>query len=242
MRYRLHGQLILIPNPEQTLRKIRYWSIGGDIPAEHNFEDFSQTVENTVGSAIKSGSVPVVLGGDHSITYPVIKGIRSVYDEINIIWLDSHPDIYPEYEGDPYSHACPLSRILELGGIGEVCQGGIRAATRVLNKRLQDAGVTVYTINELSRMSGLKLPGKTYLTIDIDVLDPAFAPGAGTPVPGGVSTRELINLIHSFDIDIAGFDVVEVNPAFDHAQITAAAAAKIVMETIGSIVSSRSRK
>ncbi|MFC1730282.1 agmatinase [candidate division KSB1 bacterium] len=210
----------------------------GNLPVHTDTEIMFDTIEQQVVRTVNNGSIPVILGGDHSITYPVVRGMRQVYDEINLVWLDAHPDIYQEYNGDKFSHACPLARILETGGIKSVHQGGIRATTPELNRYLTDADVHVYTIHSVSNMKHLSLAGKTYMTIDIDVLDPAFAPGVGNPVPGGMSTRELIDLVMTFELDIAGFDLVEVNPEYDHASITAAAGAKIIMEIIGKITSS----
>lgn len=211
----------------------------GDVGYNENYSSFISEVENAVSRAVERGSIPVSLGGDHSITFPIVKGMLNHFKKLNLVWLDAHPDIYPEFDGDKYSHACPLMRILELEGIETVILAGIRATSPDLNKSLKDAGVQVITSSQFEEASGLSLSGPTYLTIDIDLLDPAFAPGVGNPVPGGIGTRELIDTIHSFRFPIVGFDLVEVNPAYDHSAITAAAGAKIVMETIGHIVSGK---
>jgi len=215
---------------------------GGNIEVVEPVSSYFDTIENRIARTAEEGSIPVIIGGDHSVIYPVVRGLKHIYDEINIVWLDAHPDIYPEYEGDPYSHACPLARILELNGIRKVYQGGIRALNRDLKRRLAEASVNVADINNIDMLHGLSFVGKTYLTIDIDVLDPAFAPGVSNPVPGGISTRELLNLIMSFDLDIVGFDVVEINPERDVSDITAAAGVKIIMDTIGRIASLKQKK
>lgn len=206
----------------------------GDLTFQGSVKTYFQTIEVAVAKIAGRSAVPAVLGGDHSVTYPVLHGVRQICPEISVVWLDAHPDIYTEYEGDPHSYACPLARILDDGGIAEVHQGGIRASSRELNDRLDSAGVYVYPAAGIDRMYGLALGGPVYLTVNIDVLDPTFAPDVGNPVPGGLSTRQLVDLIHSFDFHIVGFDVVKVNPVFDHAQITAAAA-KAFMEIIGHI-------
>jgi len=211
----------------------------GNMVYTGNYESYTTSIEHKINEILQTDSIPVVLGGDHSITYPVVRGMLHKYHPLNIVWLDAHPDIYPEYEGDRYSHACPMARILELDGIGTVVQAGIRSTTRNLNNSLHEAGVQVITTARFEEIAGLSLPGSTYLSVDIDLLDPAYAPGVGNPVPGGISTRQLINTIHSFNFSVSGFDVVEVNPDYDHASITSAAAAKIVMEIVGHIVSSR---
>ncbi|MFC1555618.1 agmatinase [candidate division KSB1 bacterium] len=211
----------------------------GNLMKKSNTEEYFSKISGFIAETASRGSVPVTLGGDHSITFPVVRGMLETYGSLHIVWLDSHPDIYEDYEGDRLSHACPLARILELDGVNRVVQGGIRASTRELNRRLQEAGVKVFSVSDLATMKHLEMLGKTYLSIDIDVLDPAFAPGVGTPVPGGISTRELLDLILSFNLDIVGFDLVETNPDYDHASITAAAGAKVVMETIGRIADLR---
>ncbi len=208
----------------------------GDMSITSDSEILFKGIEDAISAIAREGSIPVTLGGDHSITYPVVKGIRQIHNEINLLWLDAHPDIYSDYLGDRLSHACPLARIMEHGGVKNIYQGGIRATNRKLNESLAAAGVNVFNVGEFHKLKGLRLEGKTYVTIDIDVLDPAFAPGVGNPVPGGVSTRELIEVILSLDTEIIGFDVVEVNPDYDVSGITAAAGAKIVMELIGRIV------
>lgn len=209
----------------------------GNIIYTGNYKSYTASIEHKINEILQTDSTPVVLGGDHSITYPVVRGMLNRYNPLNIVWLDAHPDIYPDYDGDRYSHACPMARILELDGIGTVVQAGIRSTTRNLDKSLHEAGVQVITTARFKEIAGLSLPGPTYLSVDVDLLDPAYAPGAGNPVPGGISTRLLIDTIHSFNFSVAGFDVVEVNPDYDHASITSAAAAKIVMEIIGHIVS-----
>ncbi|MCP4725946.1 MAG: arginase, partial [bacterium] len=98
----------------------------GNIDFSNNNEDHLELIEQHVGEIINGDSIPVTLGGDHSITYPAVKAVKNKYPDLNIVWIDAHPDIYEEYEGDKYSHACPLSRILELGGIENIVQGGIR--------------------------------------------------------------------------------------------------------------------
>ncbi len=213
----------------------------GNIQPDEDTEKFIKTVEDHIYEITKSGSIPVSLGGDHSVTYPVVKGVHKHFKELNIVWLDAHPDVYEDYEGDLYSHACPLARILELDGIKDVIQGGIRATTRKLNEKIKSSGIKVYDPVHFNDMHGLTLDGPVYLSIDIDVLDPAYAPGVGTPVPGGMTTRDIINFIHSTDMDIVGFDLVEVNPDFDQSFITASVAAKIIIETIAQIIWRKNR-
>ncbi|MFC1554157.1 agmatinase [candidate division KSB1 bacterium] len=208
----------------------------GNIEFNNNFPEYFDLIERKVNEIAENDSIPVLLGGDHSITYPAVKGISNKYEDLNLVWLDAHPDIYPKYDGDPYSHACPLARILELNKTDRIVQAGIRATTRELDELLVKNKVEVIRCKDFCNVSGLKMEGPTYLTIDIDILDPAFAPGVGNPVPGGICTRKLIDVINSFEMDIIGFDIVEVNPGLDNSNITAMAAAKILMETIGRIV------
>lgn len=209
----------------------------GDVVIAGSDEHIINSIEAKIVEILSRRSIPVILGGDHSVTYPVIRAIKRFYDKIDLIYLDTHPDLYPDFKGDLLSHACVMTRILELKCMATVYQIGIRGSTTEQDEKARRNGIVTFRIGEIGKAVGLQTQNPTYLSIDIDVLDPAFAPGVGNGVPGGISTRQLIDLIHSFDAEIIGFDVVEVNPCCDTADITSRTAAKIVMETIGAIVS-----
>jgi agmatinase len=154
----------------------------------------------------------VILGGDHSISFPVVRAAASKHGRLNIVHFDAHPDLYEELEGDRFSHACPFARIMEAGLAQRLVQIGIRTANA--HQRAQAVRYGVETI-EARNWTG-KLPqlnGPVYISVDIDVLDPAFAPGVSHHDPGGLSMRELINAIQSLTAPTVAAGVVELNRA-----------------------------
>ncbi|BAD84429.1 arginase [Thermococcus kodakarensis KOD1] len=207
----------------------------GDVEGK-SFAEVLERVRKLVGENY-SGERFLFLGGDHSITYATFRALREASGkEFGLIYFDAHPDLYPHYEGDPYSHACPVRRLVEEGWVrGEnVVQVGIRAPTPEQLDFAEREGILIYSASEVWKGAEVEVPfERAYLSFDLDVLDPAFAPGVGNPEPGGLSTRELIELIKSIDAEVVAFDVVELNPRYDVSNVTAFAAAKIIREVLG---------
>lgn len=152
------------------------------------------------------------------------------YPDLDILHLDAHPDLYEELYGDRFSHACPFARILEEGLAKNLVQVGIRASTGAHRQKAAAFNVQTIAMREWQDDIALAFSNPLYISFDADVLDPAFAPGVSHHEPGGLSTRQVIQLLHRLEADIVGMDVVEVNPSRDVFGITAAAAVKIVME------------
>ncbi len=191
------------------------------------------------------------LGGDHLTTYFSVCALTKLNafsdKKIGILYLDSHPDLYNDYKGDPYSHACVLRRILDESLISpeNICQVGIRAATPDQLEFIEKTGISMVSTDEILRKGIKSITGEitkmfkdsvdlVYLSIDLDVLDPAFVPGIGNPEPGGLSTAQLIQIIKNMNsLPVFSFDIVEYNPKYDNNQITAFTAAKIIKETLG---------
>lgn len=188
--------------------------------------------------------IPFIFGGDHSITSAVTRSISSLRDEkFFIIHFDAHPDAYENFENNPHSHASPFCRILEAGNI---CSGllsiGIRTMNAVQQNTINKYGVNILQardhpvdINKMKEYYASVIPPQAsiYVSIDIDVLDPAFAPGVSHREPGGLSTRQLINAIQAIPGSIIGADLMEYNPDRDVDGMTATVAAKIVKEMTG---------
>jgi agmatinase len=196
-------------------------------------------IEAGVQAVIGKGFAPISLGGDHSITYPIMRAIAKQHRSITILHIDAHGDLYDEFEGDRFSHACPFARLLEEGLCGRLVQVGIRTLTP--HQREQIARFGVDTI-EMQHFAGGARPaarGPVYLSIDLDGIDPAFAPGVSHREPGGLSVRDVIALIHGVEGPIVGADVVEFNPAQDLGGVTASVAAKITREIAGGILLQR---
>lgn len=207
----------------------------GDVNTKGDFREVFARIEAAVRIILDKNAVPMVLGGDHSISYPVVKAMAAKYRSMDILHFDAHPDLYPDYAGDPFSHACPFTRIMEDRLAEKIIQVGIRAATPQLRETAAGFGIEMIEMKDFRENIKLSFARPLYISFDVDALDPAFAPGVSHLEPGGLSTRQVINMLHSLDAHIVGMDVVEVNPLKDTAGITAAAAAKILMEVMGKI-------
>ncbi len=201
-------------------------------------EDWIGTIENGVAQLIEQGKRPVSLGGDHSVTFPILKAFARTYQDLTIFHFDAHPDLYQEFEGNRFSHACPFARIMESGLAKRLVQVGIRTMNRHQREQAQRFGVEVIEMNKLPAYANLKASGPVYITFDMDVLDPAFAPGISHREPGGMSVREAIAHLHAISGDIVGADLVEFNPVRDVDGLTATVAAKILKEILGKMISS----
>ena len=193
-------------------------------------------IENAIGDLIDSGKRPVSLGGDHSITYPIVKAFAKKYSGLTIFHFDAHPDLYDEFEGNRLSHACPFARIMEAGLAKRLVQVGIRTATSHQREQAHRFGVEMVEVKNLPAYAQLKADGPVYVTFDMDVLDPAFAPGISHREPGGITVREAIAHLHAIEGNIVGSDLVEYNPVRDVEGLTATVAAKILKEILGKMI------
>ena len=146
------------------------------------------------------------------------------------------PDLYDEFEGNRLSHACPFARIMEAGLAKRLVQMGIRTVNRHQREQAQRFGVEVVEMRGLPAYEKLKAAGPVYITFDMDVLDPAFAPGVSHREPGGMSVREAIAHLHAIGGEIVGADLVEFNPVQDVTGVTATVAAKILKEILGKMI------
>jgi arginase len=189
-----------------------------------------ETIERGIKDLIAIGHRPLALGGDHSITYPIIKGFGRLFGQFTLLQIDAHPDLYPSFQGDRYSHACPFARIMEEGLVQRLVQVGIRTMNPEQRANAERFGVEVIDMRTWSAGARPILKGPVYVSLDVDGLDPAFAPGVSHREPGGLSTRDVITLIQSLPGPIVGADVVEFNPGEDVAGLTAPVCAKLVKE------------
>jgi agmatinase len=206
----------------------------GDLAFSEN--NAFEVIESGIGKMLAEGRRPVSLGGDHSITYPIVKAFARKYPELTIFHFDAHPDLYDEFEGNRLSHACPFARIMESGLAKRLVQVGIRTMNGHQREQARRFGVEVVAMQSLPAHDRLKAAGQIYISFDMDVLDPAFAPGVSHREPGGISVREAIAHLHAIEGDIVGADVVEYNPVRDLGDMTATVAAKIVKEILGKMI------
>ncbi len=199
-----------------------------------DFDDYLQ-IENPVEAILAKGAIPLSLGGDHSITYPIVKAFRKFYPQLSILHFDSHGDLYDELDGNRYSHGSPFARIMESGLSDNLLQIGIRTLTKHQKEQAERFGVRQIGMYRWEEQE-IELDGPVYLTFDLDVLDPAFAPGVSHHEPGGFSTREILHIIQQLDINIIGMDLVEYNPDRDINGVTAMTAAKILKELLSKLI------
>jgi arginase len=188
-------------------------------------------IEAGLGELLSRGSRVIGLGGDHSVSFPAIRALVSSRGApIDLLHLDAHPDLYDSFEGDRLSHACPFARCLDEGLLGRLVQVGIRGMNAEQRARAEKFGVDVIDMIGWSQGRRPRLGGDFYLSVDLDALDPAFAPGVSHREPGGLSVRELLTIVQGVPGRLVGADIVELNPSRDGEGITAMVAAKILKE------------
>ena len=211
----------------------------GDLNLSEDPATARAQIEAGVLSVLDAGFCPLSLGGDHSVAYPVVRAIARRHPGVTLLQIDAHGDLYDEYEGDRFSHACPFARIMEDGLAAGLVQAGIRTMTAHQRAQAARFGVEVIDMMRWAAGSRPATDGPVYVSVDIDGLDPAFAPGVSHREPGGLSVRDVVTLIHAIPGPIVGADVVEYNPRQDLGGVTAAVAAKIVKELAGHMLRGR---
>jgi len=201
----------------------------GDVAFYEGKETFTE-IEQAVAASLKRGVYIISLGGDHAVTYPIMKPHRATYQKLTILHLDAHPDLYETYDGNPYAHACPFARIAEERLADRVVQVGVRNINQHQREQARRFGVEMIQMRDYRPGMDMGLEGPLYLSLDMDVLDPAFAPGVSHHEPGGFSTREVLELIQGISCPLVGADIVEFNPNRDPLGITAMACYKFLKE------------
>lgn len=204
-----------------------------ELAAENAF----QAIETSVDNLLSDGQSPICLGGDHSVTYPILRAFAKKFNNLTIVHFDAHPDLYEEFEGNRLSHACPFARIMEEGCAKRLIQLGIRTMNSHQKQQAARFGVDVVEMRNLPAFHKLDIGGDVYLSFDVDVLDPAFAPGISHREPGGMSVREALSHLHAIRGNIVGADIVEYNPKQDVAQLTAMVCGKVLKELLGKMLS-----
>ena len=202
---------------------------GGDLPLTEQPEDDALIID-AVAATLRQGAIPIALGGDHSVTYPVVQAIAAAHGPVDILHFDAHPDLYDEYGGDRRSHASPFARIMEDGLAKRLVQVGIRTLNRHCREQAQRFGVEIIEARHFRPGCVPRFDGPLYISIDMDGFDPSCAPGVSHLEPGGLGARDVIDVLLAVETPIAGADVVELNPHRDFNAMTAMLAAKLVKE------------
>ena len=201
----------------------------GDLPLAEGPDD-DRMIADGIAAALRLGAIPIALGGDHSVTYPVLRAIAAAHGPVDILHIDAHPDLYDDYGGDRRSHASPFARIMEDGLAGRLVQVGIRTLERHCRAQAERFGVEIIEARHFRPGCVPKFEGPLYISIDMDGFDPSCAPGVSHLEPGGLTARDVIDLLLAIETPVAGADVVELNPDRDINDMTAALAAKLVKE------------
>jgi arginase len=192
--------------------------------------DMPQETERAASRLYKTGLKVLALGGDHSVTFPLVKAAAQFHPDLTILHFDAHPDLYDNFEDNPHSHASPLARVMESGLARRLVQVGIRTMNGHQRQQATRFGVEVLTMQDWRKVFDLSFESPLYVTFDMDCLDPAFAPGIAHREPGGLSTRDALSVIQSLNANLIGADIVEFNPTQDPLGMTDMVAAKIFKE------------
>ncbi len=218
----------------------RVFCDAGDVNLKENPGDFER-IAMASKAAFEKGPA-VFLGGDHFVTWPLIDGaVCAGHQPPHLVHIDAHPDLYPDFEGNPHSHASPMARLMENGRIQSLTQIGIRTINAVQKAQIDKYAVRVIAPSDLPVLASHLPSGPTYLTIDLDGLDPAFAPGVSHHEPGGLSVREVLGIIRALPGPLIGGDIVELNPDRDLNDMTAAVGAKLLKEMVARVYGDQAR-
>lgn len=203
----------------------------GDFEIRKYFE-----IESITSKHLEQGAKILTLGGDHSISFPIIKAYQKKYPLLDILQIDAHCDLYENFEGNPYSHACPFARIMEHKLAVRLVQVGIRTLNPHQAQQASRFGVEIHQMKDLDLTTIPQFTNPLYISLDMDGFDPAYAPGVSHHEPGGLSSRQVIDLIQNIETEIVGADIVEYNPNRDFQNMTAFLAAKMMKELLGKMI------
>ena len=202
----------------------------GDLVIKETPDD-DAVISAAISKAVKGGALPLAIGGDHSITAPIVQSLAQWHGPLSILHIDAHPDLYDHLDGNARSHASPFARILECGAAKCLLQVGIRTANRHQREQAERFGIVrQISARRVSHSVAPILDGPLYVSIDLDGIDPSAAPGVSHHEPGGLTVRETLDLLDRQTAWLAGADVVELNPSRDINGVTAVLAAKLVRE------------
>jgi agmatinase len=204
-------------------------------------EDPMPIIESSITRMLDDMIIPIALGGDHAVTYPILKAFRSKYEKLDLLLFDAHPDLYDEFQGNRFSHAATFARIMEERLVDRLIQVGIRSMNGHQRIQAEKFGVEVVDMLNWRHEAQLTFDSPVYISFDMDVLDPAYAPGVSHREPGGLSSRQLISIIHSVEAPLVGADIVEYNPRNDLSEITSVVGAKILKELAAQIIITQGR-
>jgi len=243
----------------QPLKVLKVFDYGDASVIPGDIERSHAAIRAKVAEVTAVSAIPMVLGGDHSVTYPSASAVAEAVGRghLGMVHFDAHADTAHDSWGVLLSHGTPMRRLIESGAVqgSAFVQVGLRGywPPPSVMEWMREQGMRWHLIDEIERRGfdavledalaeALDGPEAVYLSVDIDVLDPAFAPGTGTPEPGGLSARELLRAVRRIvgEVQLAGLDVVEVSPPYDPAGISAEVAHRVVLEALSALAAARS--
>lgn len=210
-----------------------------EIANERGSVSDADAITAAVAQQLDAGRQLISIGGDHSVTYPILRAFRDRHRDLTVVHIDAHPDTYHDLDGNPLSHASPFARALEDGCMTRLVQLGIRTANPHAVEQAERWGITMISPRRLAEFDPSALSGPIYFSLDLDGLDPSCAPGVSHHEPGGLTVREVLDIIDALPGPIVGADVVELNPTRDLVDMTAMVAAKFVKELAGAMLARR---
>lgn len=207
----------------------------GDLRPREGPENTDHHYREQAAALWRQGRIPFFAGGDHAVTVPLVEALAA-QRPVHVVQLDAHPDLHPTFDGSAFSHACTGWRLLQLEGVESLSQIGVRALTRAqaLEAEKEKDRLRIFLARDLEgavpRLAHIPKDAAVYLTLDLDVFDPGCAPGVSHPVPGGLTARQVLDMMQSAEWNLVGMDVVELNPQRDLNQMTAVLAARLLHE------------
>ena len=235
-----------IDRQEMRLRNVTMSDCGDVTIIPSDVENNFAKISHAVRKIVASGSFPVIVGGDHSITFPSVRGFNS-YADLDVVHFDAHMDFSHELQGTFYHHGCPIRRCFDLPNVRNITSLGIRKATPSIYKDAISKGVRIVTTDQFRAMgpeaavAEIPAGGNVYLTVDVDVMDPVQMPGTGSPAPGGFYYFEMRDALIALTkrVNIVGCDFVEVAPPYDHAETSTGCTAKLIMDLLAELFPSK---
>lgn len=215
---------------DEIIPGLNYLDLGDMSFNDCDPETAYRIIKDRVTNEILDGTQLISIGGDHSISFPVIEAHAKKYPKLHVLHLDAHADLYEDFEGNPYSHASPFARLVERNLLGSLTQVGIRTLNTHQREQANKFDVKIIEMKDHNLEFLEQLKGPLYISLDLDVLDPAFAPGISHHEPGGMSPRQLLDIIQALDVEVIGADIVELNPNRDINNATAMVAYKMFKE------------
>jgi agmatinase len=226
------------PYLDRSILDLEYFDAGDLLLPFGNAGKSLEIIAEYVRGVLADGKIPVGLGGEHLVTWPVLQEVYKKFPDLAVIHIDAHADLREHYEGEPLSHSTPIRKAAELMGGSNIYQFGIRSGSKEEWTYAKEKGIRFHPF-EVAEPLKAELPSlagrPVYVTIDIDVLDPSAAPGTGTTEAGGITSKELLEAVHLIarsGANVVGFDLVEVAPIYDPTEMTPIVASKIIREML----------